>query len=188
MNLLGLIQPIETALNWLDAHPTISNTIAGTFSGAFTVFLAIYVAQNWILRPKFKVEVRNETDGPSKALVITSLRQGFSPDEVHLLIIMEKEVFNKKPSIQILEGKMGWIPLKCDTPQDKNILKRPYKVLSMTIPQTMHTNAPTIVLMFGKFDGPLEIYYTLRTKFGPFPKNDSPKIVESGKLPKIKIF
>lgn len=134
------------------------------------------------------MEVRNQTDGPSKALVITSVRHGFVPDEVHLLIAMDKEIFDKKPAIKILEGKMGWIPLKCDAPQDKNILNKKYKVLSMTIPQTMHPNAPTIVLVFDKFDGPLEIYYTLRTKFGPFPKNDSPKIVESGRLPKIKIF
>jgi hypothetical protein len=186
-NFLRFIEPIVIAFGWLDGHPTISTLITSSFTGVFTVLFAVYIAQNWILRPKFKVELRDITDGSGKMLLITSVRQSFNPDEVHLLIAMDKETFDKKPIIQIREGKQGWIPLTCDT-QDKNIHKKPHKVLSMTIPQLMHPNAPTGVLVFKKFDSPLEIYFAFRTKFGPFPKNDSPKIIESGRLPKLQIF
>lgn len=161
--------------------------IIGSFTSVLGALLAVYLAQFWILRPKFKVELRDITDGSGKMLLITSINHSFSPDDVHLLIAMDKATFDKNPPIQIREGKMGWIPLICDT-QDKNIHKQPHKVLSMTIPQLMHPKAPTGVLVFKRFDSPLEIYYAFRTKYGPYPKNDSPKVIESGKLPKIKIF
>lgn len=200
----GSILSIATqTLHYLDASPTLSGVASGTISGLISVFVAYWIATKWFawyMRPSFVLDIRDTTDDTGskyKTLFVTSKRQGFDGGRVYFLMLIEKSRFlelerkqrsSNGTQLKIFNRGRGYDPFIIDQKEEKNVLKKPYTKLSMTITENLYPDSPVPLLMFKVEETPLEIYYLIRTEKGSFPKNGSPKITETGKLPRMKIY
>ena len=202
----SIIEFFASALDYLDASSTLSGIVSGTISGLASVFVAFWISTKWAKKffgPTFELDVRdandNSTNEPFKSLMVTSQNKGFDGGKVYFLVLIEKERFlelereqrrNNGKAMQIHNRGQPrqWDPFVFDNKEYKNIKKKPYVKLSMTITEDMHPASPVPHLLFKVGDTPLEMFYLIRTQNGSFPHNATPKVVETGKLPKIKIY
>jgi|SRR3989344_728273 len=197
---------ISQSFSYIDTSSTLSGIVSGTISGLTSVFVAFWISTKWATRffgPTFELDVRDATNNSTgenfKTLMVTSNNHGFDGGKVYFLVLIEKARFleleraqadNRGEEMRIHNRGQPrqWDPFVFDNIEYKNIKKKPYVKLSMTITEDMHPASPVPHLLFKVGNTPLEMFYLIRTQVGTFPHKATPNVVERGKLPKIKIY